>query len=210
MPFDTKALKRALGGIVGPQFFNKTNDEYEVVEGSDGAIHTKLTGSNAVNIKDSNGTSVFASSAVGDNNPGGFLAAGQYGFNGGTTWDRWRNNTEGTLLASAARTANGLSPNQTNYNARGVILHFNCTAAGATGGITLLFGYIDPVSGTRYEITGPKLTTTTGFRTMVIYPSATTGATNNINFAVPRAWFAIVRPDDGASYTYSVGYSLIL
>lgn len=45
MPFDTKALKRAFGGIVSPQYFNKTTDEYEVVEGSDGASNVKLTGS---------------------------------------------------------------------------------------------------------------------------------------------------------------------
>jgi hypothetical protein len=45
MPFDTKNLIKALGGIVAPQYFNKTTDQYEVHEGSDGAAHVKLIGS---------------------------------------------------------------------------------------------------------------------------------------------------------------------
>lgn len=49
MPLNLKRLKRALGGIVAPlQYFNKSADDWEVVDGSDGAIKTLLTGSNVI------------------------------------------------------------------------------------------------------------------------------------------------------------------
>jgi hypothetical protein len=41
-----KELKRAKGNIIGPNYYDKTKDEYGITEGSDGATHTKLTGSN--------------------------------------------------------------------------------------------------------------------------------------------------------------------
>ncbi|MDF2534419.1 MAG: hypothetical protein K0R18_576 [Bacillales bacterium] len=46
MPVDTKGLLRALGGLVAPQYFNKTSDQYEVWEGSNGAANVTLAGSN--------------------------------------------------------------------------------------------------------------------------------------------------------------------
>jgi hypothetical protein len=175
---------------------------------------TQLTGSNAVNIKDSNGTSVFASSAVGDNNPGGFLAAGQYGFNGGTTWDRWRNNTEGTLLASAARTLATKSAIQTNFNAKGVQFILDVTGASGTGGLRVYFGAIDPVTGKEiYLNPDHAFITATGIRVFELYPGASGSGfsvTQRVSGSLPRKWFAYVYHGDATSYTYSVGYSLIL
>ena len=42
--------------------------------------------------------------------------------------DRWLNNTEATILASGARTVTTVSPAQTNYNARGILLFNDITA----------------------------------------------------------------------------------
>jgi hypothetical protein len=61
----------------------------------------------------------------------------------GINWDRERNNTQGTLLASAARTATATSPNQTNYNAKGVQLTIDVTAVSGTGGLILVLQGID-------------------------------------------------------------------
>lgn len=53
----------------------------------------------------------------------------------GSTWDRQRGTIEGDLLASAARTTDGVSSNQTNYNAKGVTLYLNITSASGTRGL---------------------------------------------------------------------------
>jgi len=104
---------------------------------------------------------------------GAFLSA----FNG-TTWDRWRNNTEKTVLPSAARTSSGNSADQVNYNARGVIVNIDVTAvsgAFATGeGLHVVVSGKDPTSG-RYFWLSPRIGpyTTTGHRQILVYPGCT-------------------------------------
>jgi len=84
---------------------------------------------------------VFAANTTGDGNNGAnFLAGAINEFNGGS-FDRRRNNTEGTLLASAARTATTSSPDQVNYNGSGVIVYLNITAN--PGGVETLTLEID-------------------------------------------------------------------
>lgn len=51
MGFFDKFMKRNTEGIAVPQYFNKTKDEYEPLEGSDGAGHVKLTGSNVPDLQ---------------------------------------------------------------------------------------------------------------------------------------------------------------
>jgi hypothetical protein len=48
MSAENKPLKRTSGNIVGPNYYNKTKDEYEIVEGSNGSINMQLTGSNMI------------------------------------------------------------------------------------------------------------------------------------------------------------------
>ena len=45
MSWVDKVLKRVSNAII-PQYFNDTSDDWEPVKGSDGAINTKLIGSN--------------------------------------------------------------------------------------------------------------------------------------------------------------------
>lgn len=45
MTAENKPLKRASGGIVGLNYYNKNKDEYEVIEGSNGSINMQLMGS---------------------------------------------------------------------------------------------------------------------------------------------------------------------
>lgn len=132
-----------------------------------------------------------------------------------TTWDRWRNNTQGTLLASAPRTAITASPVQTNYNARGVLIHLYVSAASGTGGLTLRIAGYDPVTGfTMYLNSTPTAITATGISGYMLYPGIALGTTVNMNqvigVALPRTWKVDVFHGDTSSYTYSVGFSLIL
>lgn len=133
------------------------------------------------------------------------------GYNG-TTYDRWRNNAEGTLLASAARTTTASSSNQTNYNARGVMIFLNVTVASGTGGLTVRINGIDPVSGALRGIpTAPTIVTAVGHYNYVMYPGASGGVVSSVSaLPLPRSWMVQVSAGDASSYTYSIGYSLIL
>lgn len=141
--------------------------------------------------------------------------AGLVTFNG-STWDRWRGNQEGTLLASAARTVEAASPNQTNYNARGVVVYLNITAASGTGGLLVRLAGVDPITGAPMYI-NPDVTPISavgryGFELCPGASSAPVGGNSYIHQRVagvlPRTWQARVVPADGSSYTYSLAYAL--
>jgi hypothetical protein len=145
---------------------------------------------------------------------GGLRAVTQSEMFNGSTWDQQRNNTAGTLLPSAARTATTSSTQQTNYNARGVIVTLNVTAASGTGGLTLRIQGVEPVTGNVYSINNaPTAVTTPGLSAYVVYPGATaSGSVAQVTGGVPlpRTWQVTVYVGDSSSYTYSVGYSLVL
>jgi len=135
-----------------------------------------------------------------------------------STWDRLRNNTQGTLLASAARTATANSPTKTNYNAKGVLLTLDVTISSGTGGLQVRPFTLDPVTGKKVYLSSSVTSiTATGTYGYEFYPGSTTAAgsgSNNINqriaTSLPRTWGVDVIAGDGTSYTYSLGYQLIL
>ncbi len=132
----------------------------------------------------------------------------------GATVDTLRNNTEGTALASAARTAQTDSADIINYNARGIIIFLNVTASAAgTGGLTINLQVKDPVSGGYFTTyAAAAAVTTTGLRAYNIYPGAA-GAGNYTNTSqqqIPRTFRVRVTVGDATSYTYSVGYALVV
>lgn len=136
-------------------------------------------------------------------------AAGNIAYNG-ATWDRQRGNTEGTLLASASRDTQAISATQTNHNARGVILTLNVTvnpAGGRTLGIDVQI--VDPVSTTGLTMVAFTASTANS-QTVVVYPGVPVAATNQSPWPLPRSWRVVVTPSDGAAWTYSLGYSLII
>jgi hypothetical protein len=65
----------------------------------------------------------------------------------GASLDAMRGNTEGTLLASAARTAETVSANQTNHNGRVVTIYLNIAAVG-TGSLTLSLDAVEAAGNT--------------------------------------------------------------
>jgi hypothetical protein len=137
--------------------------------------------------------------------------AGKMGFNG-ATWDRWRNNAEGTLLASQARTEVAVSAGQTNYNARGVKVFINVTAKSDTPSIVVNIGETDFISGhSNYILASAAITDVTTYPVVLtVYPGATPVANLAVSQPLPRNWGIVVNHADADSITYSVSYSYIV
>lgn len=137
----------------------------------------------------------------------------------GATLNLQRGNTEGTLLASAARTATTNSAIQTNHNARGVVLFLNITAT--PGGAETLYLYltmVDPVTGAGGVTSATHVTipaATTGPFALVMYPGLLSAAMSDSrgftrNGALPRTWLAQVIHSAGGSWTYSLSYAYVV
>lgn len=166
--------------------------------GTSNPLPTQLMGSNVTDAK----------------TPGaGDVGSLRMGYNG-ATWDRWRNNVQGALLASAARTAALASATQTNYNARGVKVILDITVASGTGGLTIYIFEHDPVTDKGVFILQGASVTATGTYMYELYPGASAAATGKVNTRVSatlgRTWHVYVSVGDGSSYTYSIGYQLIV
>jgi len=142
----------------------------------------------------------------------------KHGFNE-STWDRWRNNTEVTVLPSAARTAHGNSATQTNYNAKGVIVFIDITAVSgsfaAGEGLTIMVRGIDPVSGRLVYLGTSGPWTLPGTRLLIVYPGATNvqgiGAVTTNDIPLSRSWHVRYEiTGTTPSFTFSVGTSYIV
>lgn len=137
----------------------------------------------------------------------------------GSTWDREVGPQEGTLLASAARTATSASATQTNRGHRGVIVWLNVTSALAAGTALVQIEGQDPVSGNWVILNqtpqgaGAGFTGTLGLE---LSPGASGGTNSSAGYMIqrisgtlPRAWRVNVVHSGANSITYSVGYSLM-
>lgn len=129
----------------------------------------------------------------------------------------FRLNTEGTLLASAARTTQTTSPVQTNYNARSIIVYLDVTVAGATGGLVLKVRGRDPVTSKLFSLNiDPATVIANGKYAYVVGLGASGGGgaqqdiKQSTSAPLPRQFDVYVYHVDAASYTYSVGYSFII
>ena len=144
----------------------------------------------------------------------------------GANYERQRPNYEGTLLASSARTATTNSPDQTNYNSKGVLIILNVTSEAATETLSLKLQAKDVISsnysdiatfGVIYTSASEAPTRTKGG---LLYPGIITadlvGVAAGIDGvigkagALPRTWRAVVTHSASGSWTYSLAYSLIL
>lgn len=130
--------------------------------------------------------------------------------NNGSTLDVLRGNIEVTLLASAARTAATQSPDQTNFNGRGVHVLVNMSVFGGAGSITPTIQGKDPISGTYYTILAGPAISANGLTVLKVYPGLTTLATAVANDILVRTWRVSVAVADATSHTYSVASVVIL
>lgn len=152
----------------------------------------------------------LTASVIGDAQSGAFQPTSvAYNYNG-STYDRAYNNTEGTLLASAARTATTSSADQTNYNAKGVRIFINATASAATPSVVFTVEVKDPVSATYTAVATSAAITGAGHTVVTVYPGITTAANVSIAHVLGRTWRVTATAADADSLTYSVGYSYIL
>lgn len=117
-------------------------------------------------------------------------------------------NTEGTLLASAARTTTISSADQTNHSARGVHVTLTTTVIG-TGSITLTIQEKDPVSGTYSTILAGAAVVTDTTNVYKVYPGLPATANVSANDVLPLTWRATVSANNANAATYSVSYALI-
>ena len=127
--------------------------------------------------------------------------------------DRWLNNTEVTILANAARTSTTNSPDQTNYNARGLLVHMDITAVPGGDTVILRLQFKDPVSGIYDTLLSDAAVSVTGIRTAIIYPGVG-AASNGIHVVqsriLSRTWRVAVAHSGSGSFTYSVSAAYIL
>lgn len=162
--------------------------------------------------------SLSVQGAVDANTGLGVGASGTYRFNG-TGWDRNRGNFTATALASAARTGSVNTSAITNYNGVGIILHLNVTAASGTGGLQVIVKNYDSISTNTMQINvTPSAIISSGIFGYEIYPGANTAVpgatTGNVvqrtAAALSRNFIITVIHGDATSYTYSLGYSVIV
>lgn len=132
-----------------------------------------------------------------------------YAFNE-TSFDAVRNNTEETILASAARTATVNSADFTNYNAKGLHVIVNVSALSATPSITPIIQGKDPISGTYYDILEGLPITTTGINILKVYPGISAVVNASASDILPRTYRVSMTHADTDSITYSVAGALIL
>ncbi len=133
----------------------------------------------------------------------------------GDTWDRGRNNEQVTLLALAARGALANSPDQVNYNGKGVFIFVDVTArAGATTLEVKITGK-DPVGNDYLDlwVVAADIDTANASFMYVIYPVGAADAafltTENVIGLLPRTWRLTVTPNNADVVTYSVAAQTI-
>jgi len=128
----------------------------------------------------------------------------------GTDAQRQRNNTQETVLASAARTASINSADFTNHNAKGVHIIINVSAIAATPSIVVTIQGKDPVSGNYYDLLVGTAITATGINVIKVYPGIGQIANGAASDLLPRIWRVSIANADADSITYSVGANLVL
>lgn len=196
-----------------------------LTDGQRGDIQLGSRGSMNVQLRGVDGSAGAAVATLADaytNPTGATLAAlvtGSMGnlFNG-TTWDRQRNNTATTGLASAARTTTTQTADQTNYNGRGaqIILDVTVTPNDAQT-LQVTVEVKDSVSGKYAQIAaftalvasalGANPTTETYVYTVMPGAAETIATTKHELQALPlgRTWRVNVIHSAAGSWTYSVG-----
>jgi len=137
------------------------------------------------------------------------VVAYNYAFNG-TSFDAIRNNTEETILASAARTATVNSADFINYNAKGLHVILNISALAATPSIVPTIQGKDPISGEYYDILVGAAITTTGINILKIYPGIIATPNASASDILPRTYRVSVAHADSDSITYSISGVLII
>jgi len=121
----------------------------------------------------------------------------------------------GTLLASAARTADAYSPEMNNNGRyKGVILFFDVTVDGAAASVEAIIEMLNPATKEweTYRDGGPTLDAT-GESQWILHPTPGIGGelplTEEHAIPLPTIWRLFMDAADADSLTYSVGYQYL-
>ena len=187
------SLEALLTAIKDTDGIKKITDQLPAGTNNIGSVNTELPDAAAL-----------ADSAANPIAP--MMGSGELLYNG-ATWDRKRNNVVGTLLASAARTETQTTPDQTNYNSRGIHVILDVTAIVDTPSITLKIEG-KSASGIYYTLLEGAAVTGVGTHIYKVMPWATPVANEAVADLLPRTWRVVVTHADADSITYSVDYAL--
>jgi hypothetical protein len=174
-----------------------------------------LDGSNLVRVA----SVLTPADGIGNTNQFLWASAAGLDFND-TSWDRRRNNVQSTLLASAARVGTAATADQTNYNAKGVIVFINVTV-NPGGGETLTFqlqvkdpvgaGYVTVATSGAIAVFGAAAGAT-GLEVLDLFPGAAETAAlagwTTQALHLSRTWRVNVLHSAASSWTYSVAASI--
>lgn len=182
------------------------------------ALNASASGNLEVDIHGS-GSAISAPGGTGSDGDGARTGLTVYNrnslYDGSASWDRERNNTEATALASAARTAQADSADITNHNAKFLQLFVNVTVDGGTAAVTPTLQVKDSISSA-YHTVWTAATTIADTGTFVyslgpgLLASVTGGQTDTENVLIPRVFRVRVTVADAESLTYSISYNLIV
>lgn len=112
----------------------------------------------------------------------------------------------GTLLVSAARTADAASADQDQSNFGGGHIIVNVTAA-VTSTLTVTIQGKDPISGSYYTILAGTALTGTGMQILKVFPGIAGVAGGSVSDTLPDSWRVNAVKGDASSWTYSIAYS---
>lgn len=127
-----------------------------------------------------------------------------------TGYDRQRNNTQSTLLASAARTSTTNTADQTLFNGRGAVLFLDITVVPGVETVTLAVQIKDPASGKYISILTSAPQATTGTTIYAVYPGVTPAGGIAISFQLTHTWRVLLTHSASGSFTYSLGGAVTL
>lgn len=123
-----------------------------------------------------------------------------------------RENEQGVLMPSAARTATNNSETQANDYWRGVKVFIDATAKADTPSVVFSIQEKDHIGGDFKTILSSAAVTDaiTSPVVLTVYPGCAAVTNQVLNEPLPREWRVIATHSDGDSLTYSVGYCYIL
>jgi hypothetical protein len=123
------------------------------------------------------------------------------------TWERQHGNIQGTVIASAARTASYDGADQLNRNGRGLFIHIVASAPVDTPSVVFTVQGKGS-AGNYFNLLESVAITGAGTTTLTIAPWAAAVANVSATSMVPRQWRVISTHADADSITYGVYYDL--
>ncbi len=163
----------------------------------------------AIQDQNSPGNVNIPTSGTADSVSGAKVLETTIGYYNGANVDRARGNIDtAAIITAVGVTTTQNSPDQINFNARGLKLVVNVTAISG-GSLVVAIQGKDAASGTYWTLLASVAVSTTGTFTLTLYPGVAVTANVSASDILTRTWRVQVTPT-GATASYTVGASVIL